>query len=62
MGGAETYFLFIQGMVPVSVLGSEDSKVHKTLTEMQRKGDKFHSRGINRPSSGLEGRKTSWRK
>ena len=27
----------------ISVLGPEDSKVHKTLTEMQRKGDTYHN-------------------
>ena len=48
--------------MPVSVLGSEDSKVNKTWTEMQRKGDKFHKGGTNRPSSDLEGRKISWRR
>lgn len=32
----------------------------KTLTEMQRKGDKFHDRGTNWPSSAFKGRKLSW--
>ena len=43
---ADFFFLLFSGhdlLAPISVLGPEDSKVHKTLTEMQRKGDKYHN-------------------
>lgn len=46
----------------VIVQGSEGSAVSKTLTGMQRKGDKFHDRHANRSSCDLDGRKISWRR
>ena len=46
-GGTFFFFLLLIQWtwftVPISVLGPDDSKVHKTLTEMQRKGDTYHN-------------------